>query len=148
MMRLVPCLLLAAFVAACEAAPPTAATLSHSPMQGRWLTQSGNLEIEIAPCGQALCGTAVRVLNNVSMAEPGKTMTGPSPLGLKILSDFRPSNEGMWEGRIYNRETDKTYDCLISLAAPDQLRLRPYVGLPLFGQTQIWQRVAASTSEK
>jgi uncharacterized protein (DUF2147 family) len=147
MMRLVPCLLVAALVAACEAAPPTAATLSQSPMQGRWLTESGNLEIEIAPCGQALCGTAVRVLNNVSMADPSKKLTGPSPLGLKILSDFRPSNEGMWEGHVYNRESDKTYDCLIAMAAPDQLRLRPYVGLPLFGQTQIWQRVT-STSEK
>ena len=39
---------------------------------GRWITASGNLEIEIAPCGQALCGTVVRVLANNSMSSSGK----------------------------------------------------------------------------
>ena len=39
------------------AAPATAADLT-----GRWRAASGNVEVEIAPCGAALCGTIVRVL--------------------------------------------------------------------------------------
>jgi hypothetical protein len=35
---------------------------------GRWLTDNGNLEIEIAPRGAALCGTVTKVLANRSMA--------------------------------------------------------------------------------
>src|SRR5215470_1802646 len=111
---------------------------------GRWLTASGNFEVEIAPCGQALCGTVVRVLANRSMSKPDSQAapvdTRPA-LGMKILTDFTPSGEGEWKGQIYNRENGKTYSCLLSLVASDQLKVRPYVGLSLFGQTQIWKRV-------
>jgi len=63
---------------------------------GRWITASGNLEVEIAPCGQALCGTAVRVLANNSMSAPGKSMASNVPgLGLKILRDFTSTGDGV-----------------------------------------------------
>jgi uncharacterized protein (DUF2147 family) len=116
---------------------------------GRWLTESGNLEIEIAPCGQALCGTVVKVVANRSMAEPGKSMASdaPSPLGMKIMTDFTPSGDGEWHGQIFNRENGKTYDCLMSLESTDQLKIRPYVGIPLAGKTQIWRRVVAQSEQ-
>jgi len=111
---------------------------------GRWLTQSGNLEIEIAPCGRALCGTAVRVLANNSMSNPGSSMGDRPGLGLKILQDFMPSGGGTWKGHIYNRENGETYACVMEVLAPDQLKVRPYKVIHLFGQTQVWHRVAAS----
>lgn len=111
---------------------------------GRWITESGNLEVDIAPCGDALCGTVAKVIANKSMADPSKGMDGPSPLGMKILTDFVPTTAGEWQGRIFNRENGKTYDCLMSLNAPDQLKLHAYVGTPLIGKSQIWRRVAAA----
>jgi uncharacterized protein (DUF2147 family) len=117
---------------------------------GTWLTESGNLEVEIAPCGQALCGTVVKVVANRSMSEPGKSLPSdaPSPLGMKVLTDFTPSGDGEWRGQIYNRENGKTYDCLMSLESSDQLKVRPYVGMPMLGKTQIWRRVAAAAEQK
>jgi uncharacterized protein (DUF2147 family) len=150
MTRLALSLFAAALLAACDSAapaPPPSATLAPG-LEGRWLTQSGNLEVEVAPCGKALCGTVVRVLANKSMADPSRSIGDRPALGLKVLSDFTPGADGLWEGEIYNRENDKTYDCLMTLAAADQMRLRIYVGMPLFGQTQIWQRVAPTMSEK
>jgi uncharacterized protein (DUF2147 family) len=112
---------------------------------GRWLTESGNLEIDIAPCGEALCGTVVKVIANRSMSGPGAITPADtrSPLGMKILTDFMPSGDGEWKGRIYNRENAETYDCVMTLAAPDQLKVRGYKGLPLFGKTQVWRRAPA-----
>ena len=124
------------------------AQASESPL-GRWLTASGNLEVDIAPCGAALCGVVTRVLGNRSMSREGQEMqavdTRPA-LGMKILRDFVPeSSEGerttRWEGEIHNRENGKTYACLMSLGADGGLVLRPYVGLPLLGKTQVWMRV-------
>lgn len=117
-----------------------------TPESGRWVTESGNLVVDISPCGQALCGTVVKVIANRSMSKQDGAMTsadGSSPLGLKILTNFAPSGEGEWKGRIYNRENGKTYDGIISLAAPDQLKVHGYKVLPIFGKTQIWRRVAA-----
>ncbi len=120
------------------------------PETGRWVTESGNIEVDIAPCGKFLCGTIVKVIANRSMSKQNGVMTsadGRSPLGMKILTDFAPSGDGEWIGRIYNRENGKTYDCLMSLAAPDQLKVHGYKGLPLFGKTQIWRRVSAESAK-
>lgn len=114
--------------------------------RGRWITASGNLEVEVAPCGQALCGTATRVLANRSMSPGGDVMTPMDQrpaLGMTILIDFRPDEDdaSQWHGQIYNRENGKTYRCQMSLGPQGELVLRPYIGLPLFGKTQVWQRV-------
>ncbi len=114
--------------------------------RGRWLTESGNLEVNIASCGKALCGTVVKVLGNRSMSNPNATMQAADSrpaLGMQILSDFVASGDGEWSGRIYNRENAKSYDCNMQLIAPDQLKIRAYKFLPIFGKTQIWKRVPA-----
>lgn len=115
-----------------------------APERGRWLTESGNLEIEIAPCGEALCGTVVKVIANRSMADPSKPMADTSsPLGMQILTGFKPAGVE-WQGQILNRENGKTFDCLLSLQSADQLKVHAYVGTPATGRTQIWRRVAAT----
>ena len=115
---------------------------------GRWITASGNLEVEIATCGQALCGTVTQVFGNRSMSRDGQEMkaadTRPA-MGMKILQNFvaetlEDQRTTRWEGEIYNRENGKTYACLMWLNADGSLQVRPYVGLSLFGRTQTWQR--------
>ena len=120
------------------AAPATAADLT-----GRWRAASGNVEVEIAPCGAALCGTIVRVLANKSMADPTVEMKDLPGLGLVVLSNFLPAGDGSFEGFIYDRESRKTYSCTMSLESPDRLALHPYVGISMLGQTQVWTRVSA-----
>lgn len=134
-------LLMLCVMAGCGADPPAQPAAA---VTGRWLTQSGSLEIEIAACGEALCGTVVRVLSDKPMSpDEGETPpAGARPaLGLVILRHFVPAGDGEWSGTIYNRFNGKTYDCRMTAAAPDQLKIRPYVVLPLFGRTQLWTRV-------
>ena len=135
-------------LAACtQTSTDPAAGADAADQKGRWLTASGNLEVEIAPCGEALCGTVVRVVANKSMGAPDKAMApvdARPALGMRILMDFKPSDDEQWEGRIYNRENGKTYRCVMTLLAPDQLKIRPYIVLPLFGQTQIWRRISTT----
>jgi uncharacterized protein (DUF2147 family) len=128
---------------------PAEALAAASPM-GRWVTDSGNLEIEIAPCGKAICGTVVKVIANRSMSGSGEMVAADKrdPLGMVILKDFVPAGEGAWKGEIYNRENAKTYSCDLSLGTPDQLVVRPYIGLPILGKTLVWRRVAAEAGKK
>jgi len=115
--------------------------------RGHYLTASGNFEVDVAPCGNALCGLVSKVIADQSMSRPGEPMqamdTRPT-LGMKILIDFRAegseSPPRAWRGQIFNRENGKTYECKMSLDDKGNLVLRPYVGLPLFGTTQVWQR--------
>lgn len=137
---------------------PSAQAQSSADPRGRWITANGNLEVEIAPCGSALCGTVTRVLGNRSMlGGEGEVMrpvdTRPA-LGLQLLSDFRPLDEidaegnpqpaHTWSGRLYDRESGKTYRCALRIETVGLTRgalvLRAYVGLPLFGKTLRWSR--------
>jgi uncharacterized protein (DUF2147 family) len=117
---------------------------------GRWVTDNGNLEVEIAQCGETICGTVVKVLANRSMSGSGEMAAADNrnPVGMVILRNFAPSSDAEWQGEIYNRENAKTYSCKLSLENPDQLIVRPYVGLPLFGKTLVWQRTAATSGDK
>ncbi len=128
-------------------AEPDAATAG---LTGRWLTDNGNLEVEIAPCGAAFCGRVVKVLANRSMSGSGEMVAADSrpALGMTILKDLAPLGEGSFAGEIYNRENAKTYSCNVSIGGPDQLIVRPYVGLPLFGKTLVWKRVASRAAGK
>ena len=114
---------------------------------GRWITESGNLEVEIAPCGDALCGTVTRVIANRSMSAPGQEMDAADKrpaLGMQILTGLLPSgDDGTLAGEIYNRENAKTYRVNLTPAEPEQLLVHAYVGIPLFGKTQVWRRPAA-----
>lgn len=118
---------------------------------GRWITESGNLEVEIAPCGDTWCGTVTRVLANRSMSAPGQDMDAADKrpaLGMKILTGLRPADEGVLVGEIYNRENAKTYSVRLTMDGPAQMLVRPYVGMPLFGKTQLWQRSAGPGTAK
>ena len=122
------------------------APLGAEGVLGRWVTDNGNLEVEIAHCGEALCGTVTKVIANRSMSGNGemKAVDNRNPLGMTILDKFVPAGRGEWSGEIYNRENAKTYSCKISLGDKDQLIVRPYIGLPLFGRTLVWTRSAAA----
>ena len=112
---------------------------------GRWVTESGNFEVDIAKCGDALCGTVVKVIANRSMslgsAEMKPADTRPA-LGMTILTGVQPAGGGEFKGQVYNRENAKTYSAKITPAKDGQLLVRGYVLLPLFGKTQVWRRPA------
>ena len=119
---------------------------------GRWVTESGNLEVSIAPCNpgedRTLCGKVVRVLANRSMSAPGTDMAAAVPrpaVGMTLLSGLHAANTGHseYQGEIYNRENGKTYRARLTPAEPDQLLVHAYVGIPLFGKTQVWRRPTA-----
>jgi uncharacterized protein (DUF2147 family) len=136
-------LVLATLPAFGQAAKPAAPV---SGIFGQWLSDNGNLEIEIAQCGASICGTVVKVLANRSMSAGGEMQAADKrdPLGMKILIDFAPSGDGEWQGTIYNRENAKTYPCKITTEGQNQLVVRPYILLPLFGKDLVWRRVAAA----
>lgn len=109
--------------------------LKNAPQLGHWLSQSGLLEIEIAACGQSLCGTVIKEL--------GQSTASTSALGLQVLSGLKPvsASAQQWQGRIYNRGNGLSYACLMSLASPTELRILAYQDIPANGKEQIWSRV-------
>jgi uncharacterized protein (DUF2147 family) len=65
---------------------------------------------------------------------------GQPILGMTILKGATLQN-GVWQGAyILNAKNGKEYGCHISLIAPDLLKIRGFVGYPIFGKTLYWTR--------
>ncbi len=59
-------------------------------------------------------------------------------LGLNIIKGLK-KNEDVYEGgKIVDPKNGKSYHCKITLDGKDKLIVRGYIGIPLFGRSQIW----------
>jgi len=120
------------------------ATASAAPSaQGTWQIENGRGVVAIAPCGDALCGRIVGIDR-----EPGTPMptdiNGRSQCGLTIITDMLPSDDGAWSGRITDPRSGAVYRAKLWVDEQGNLNLRGYVGIPLFGMTQVWHRYTGS----
>jgi uncharacterized protein (DUF2147 family) len=119
---------------------------------GVWATENGKAHIQIQDCGGKLCGTIVWLKQPLGKdGKDARDSHNPDPnlrmrkiLGMPLLSDFVPDDgdPNAWkDGTIYNPNNGKTYSCNLTLENPQTLRVRGYLGLSIFGETQTWTRV-------
>lgn len=61
--------------------------------------------------------------------------------GLENLQNFSWISDGIWEnGTIYDPKVGKTYSCSIKMPDWYTLEVRGYIGVSMFGRTDIWKR--------
>ncbi|MEH3040750.1 MAG: DUF2147 domain-containing protein [Sphingomonas paucimobilis] len=127
-----------AVVAVLAATPALAAT----PIAGRYLTEDGAGLIEVARCGDKVCGRLVRIIK----ATPGAPTTDVNNsdaalrsrpiLGMPILSGFTDAGSD-WRGRIYDPRNGKSYKSIVSKNADGSLKVQGCIAI--FCQTQVWK---------
>jgi len=71
-------------------------------------------------------------------------INGRSQCGLTIITDMLPSDDGAWSGRITDPRSGAVYRAKLWVDEQGNLNLRGYVGIPLFGMTQVWHRYTGS----
>jgi uncharacterized protein (DUF2147 family) len=131
----VPLLLLATVAAT----PALAAT----PVTGTWLTVEKDSMVEIAPCGDKICGRISRILAPTPKGPPRDT-NNPNPAlrnrpiqGLTILSNF-VSNGKQWQGSIYDPRRGRTFKSFLELMPNGTLQVKGCVAF--YCQSQTWTR--------
>jgi uncharacterized protein (DUF2147 family) len=122
---------------------------------GLWLTESGNAAVEIKDCGAGLlCGQIVWLEEpNDETGKPKTDKKNPSAdlksqklCGMLMIGNFKAKSPSSYEdGFIYNPEDGKTYSSEMELKADGSLHVRGYVGFPMFGKSQVWTRLPATT---
>ena len=125
---------------------------SHSKgIPGYWLTANERGVIHIMDCKHSesgepsLCGKIHWIIEGglqKDVHNEDESLRDRPMCGLKLMGDFEPDGENEWEaGFIYKADDGEMYDANIELQEDGTLRLRGYVGLSMFGKTQIWTRV-------
>ena len=117
---------------------------------GKWLTKDGNATVNIARCGEALCGTivALKEPNDPKTGKPKTDTENPDAakhgrpiIGVQIVFDMKPSSTAdKWDGQVYNAEDGKTYTGSITLTSATALELKGCALAGLICKGQIWTR--------
>ncbi|MBB2156480.1 DUF2147 domain-containing protein [Gluconacetobacter diazotrophicus] len=145
------CLTLLAGIAAAparaDAGPDADAGTGTLSVLGMWETREHDGVFRIASCGGQLCGHLVGMRYT---GEVPKARDGGSECGLLMLTGFTPDSDepGRWNGHILDPDTNKVYHAQIWSPRDGVLKLRGYVGIPLFGETHTWTRYTGTIGQR
>ncbi len=117
---------------------------------GVWETGSGKAHVKIDKVGNYYFGRIVWLkepLNPEGKPKLDKNNEDASKrnkpiMGLQLVGGFEWKNNNLWDnGTIYDPENGKTYKCKIDLENSTTMNIRGYIGISLFGRTDIWKKV-------
>jgi uncharacterized protein (DUF2147 family) len=118
---------------------------------GIWEPSSGKARVKIDKIEDKYLGRIVWLREpNDKNGNPKKdknnsdeTLRVKPLLGYRMLRDFTYSEKKVWEnGTIYDPESGSTYSCTITMTDDNTLEVRGYIGVSLFGRTDVWKRLA------
>jgi uncharacterized protein (DUF2147 family) len=117
-------------------------------VDGKWLTGDGDGWIEVRRKGKGLSGVVAGSPNDdpdedrFDEKNPDRALRKRLLKGVELFSDFEYEGDGRWSGgTIYDPNSGKTYSCTVTLEDENTLKVRGYIGISLFGRTDIWTRV-------
>jgi uncharacterized protein (DUF2147 family) len=127
------------------AVEPLDTRLPAEAIVGQWLTEDKKGHVRVTRQND---GTYVGVLTWAAAGAPPKDVNDKDPklrdrsmLGLVLMWHLRYDDGDYVDGYIYDPENGDTYTMKAELLGADTLKLRGYVGVPLFGQSQTWSRL-------
>jgi uncharacterized protein (DUF2147 family) len=110
-------------------------------IEGLYWSPKKDAKIEIYKKAGKYYGKSVWVaVAKKDVKNPDKTLRPREVLGIELLNDFTYKDGSYADGTIYDPESGKTYDCKMSLNG-NNLKVRGYIGISLFGRTENFERI-------
>ena len=116
---------------------------------GVWKNGEGTGMIQIFKRGDKYYGRLVwlKVPNNPD-GKPRTDVNNPDEAkrkvmlkGLENMRDFTYTGDNKWEnGKIYDPKNGSDYSCEMTLVDANTLEVRGFIGVSLFGRTDVWKR--------
>jgi uncharacterized protein (DUF2147 family) len=100
--------------------------------------------IEIYEQNGTIRGKVVKLLPAATITKCEKCAganKGKSLVGMDILWGLKKTGSAWEGGEILDPKKGKVYDCKIELDGKDKLKVRGFIGVAMFGRTQVWYKV-------
>lgn len=123
---------------------------------GVWNNEEKDGKIEIFKCSGKYCGKIVWAKEpnypagstegtpgtpRLDHNNPDTAKRSRPILELQIVNDFIFAGENVWKGgTVYDPKSGNIYRGKMTLVSPNELDLRGFIGIPLFGRTTTWTR--------
>jgi uncharacterized protein (DUF2147 family) len=131
-------------------AQETNAVLEADKIIGVWEVGSGKARVRVTKYGDKYGGKIVWLkepnypdgTKKVDKNNPDEGKKNTPLLGMNNLLGFIYKGSSEYDGgTIYDPENGNNYNCVIKLEDDNTLNVRGYIGVQLFGRTDIWKRV-------
>jgi uncharacterized protein (DUF2147 family) len=112
-------------------------------VMGNWATPDGSV-VKVAECGSEVCLTVVKVRPaapaKTDVQNPDASLRSRSLCDLRIGSGFKAEGaDAASGGKLYDPKSGRTYSGKFWLK-DDELHLRGFIGVSLFGRSEVWKR--------
>lgn len=120
--------------------------------EGVWIDDTGNGAIQLAKCGDKLCGRIVWLrfplddngMPSMDSLNPTEAERHKPVCGLQVLGGLQMQADGTWDGGwIYDPKDGKTNKVALRLRASDRLEVTGYSSVKLLSETVTWKRAGA-----
>lgn len=134
----------------------TAAAESHVGVDhilGPWLTEKKGAVIEIYQCRDEqdpeLCGRIAWLRKPYTddgdlkrdPENPDPSLRDRPMCGIEVFTGLKRRDENTWAwGKVYNPKDGNRYNAYLDAQDDGTVRIRGFVGLPLFGKSETWTR--------
>ncbi|MFY7666781.1 DUF2147 domain-containing protein [Flavobacterium sp.] len=111
---------------------------------GEWINEKKDAKFQIFKqddkyYGKIIWGTGDQ---KKDVKNPDSKLRNRDVIGLTILKNFVFDGDNTWEdGTIYDPREGKTYSCKITQKGANKINVRGYVGISLFGRTEVWTKI-------
>jgi uncharacterized protein (DUF2147 family) len=116
---------------------------------GVWKNGEGTGLVQIYKKGDKFYGKIVwlKVANNpdgtprTDENNPDEKLKTRTLKGMENIRDVKYMGENRWEeGQVYDPKTGNDYRCEMKLVDENTLEVRGFIGISLFGRTDVWKR--------
>jgi len=100
---------------------------------GIWMTENDEAKVEIYEQDSVWFGRVIWAKDPGEQAQKG--------VGVVVLRNFVRQKNGSYKGNVYAPHWNRTFSAVITPKNQNELSLRGYAGISLFGSTQKWERI-------
>ncbi len=121
-------------------------------LEGFWRDSDGEVILEVLPCAAARCAKVVWLksplgpdgmpLLDHKNSDP-KLAVRPV-CGMDVITGMEKQSDGSWGGgTVYVPDLGMSFSGKALIQSPTEVKVTGYVGIPLFGASEVWTKVAA-----
>ena len=126
-------------IAAATMALGAPASASAQALEGKWTNPKRSVIVNVARCGDAYCGTVSWATEKTrdKVAENGRKL-----VGTRILSDLRPTGDGLYKGRAFEPKRNIRGSATVRQVGPNVMVVKGCAVLGVLCKEQRWTRVS------
>lgn len=115
-----------------------AAQPNASSITGRWKSPGGNSIIDIAPCGDQMCGTVAWAS---AKAKKDAAKATDQLVGTQLLTGVTPAKGGQWQGKLFIPDKNMRVTAKIQAVSASQLKVSGCVAGKSLCKSALWTRL-------